>query len=310
MTFYYNDWGDRGLVMVGLMALGAIFGVLLLLKGRRLSRVRSLFEALSIETPSKSLAPGKELSMKVGLLPAKNLKVKRLIVRLEGYERAAPEGEPMNALSSQVCEARVEVPVNRLLEAGREHQIDASFQVPTDSPPSFQTQLHQAGNRLHLEVEGEGFSPVTQSWEVPIRGATEKPSDAEVPDFGSRIEFEGLALTLDGGLDARVGEAFDAELVLSSETEMKHGGISVTLVWNVEASHLERNPVVTEELAPAGTLEVGETRIPLSLRIPKRVPHSYAGELLNVKWGLEVYVQGLIHGASAPPLSLKVAAPK
>lgn len=304
MTFFRNDWGDRGTVMIGLMALAAIGGVLLVLRGRRLARVRSLFEGLSVTCDQERLAAGAPAEFLVTLTPARALPVDRVVVRLEARERAMPEGEPMNAAAHTLYQVEVTKELGRTLEPGRSHEVRARLEVPSDAPGTFETRFHALCCDLTLDVEGGGYSPVLASWPVEILPGAVRTAEGGL--FGSRIEFEGLAMTLEGADLVAPGSSREAELVLVADEAHEHQGIQATLVWMVEGEGVERTEVARVEVAPPGSLAAGETRLPVNLEIPEDVPATYHGEILTVRWGLEVALGGLAEGSSTPVLSLRV----
>jgi hypothetical protein len=304
MTFFRNDWGDRGTVMIGLMALAAIGGVLLVMRGRRLARVRSLFEALGVACDQERLVAGEPAEFLVTLTPARTLELERVVVRLEARERATPEGEPMNAAVHTLFQVEAVEELGKTLEPGSSHEVRVKLEVPSDAPGTFQTRFHSLGCDLTLDVEGKGFSPVLESWPVEVEAGPARVSEAGI--FGSRFEFEGLALTLEGADLVPPGGPMDAELVLVSEEGMDHGGIDATLSWVVEGEGIERTEIAQVEVAPAGNLPAGETRLPVRLEVPRDVPATYHGEILAVRWVLEVALGGLAEGEAAPVLGLRV----
>lgn len=307
MTFFRNDWGDRGTVMIGLMALAAIGGVLLILRGRRLARVRSLFSGLRVECDRERLQAGKPAQLEVTLTPARTLEVGRVVLRLEARERATPEGEPMNAAVHTLFQIEAVEELGRSLDAGQPHVIQARLEVPADAPGTFQTRFHALTCNLTLDVEGVGFSPVLESWPVEVEAGPAKATEGG--RFGSRVEFEGLAVTLEGAELVAPGSTLEAELVLVADDEMSHQGISAALAWVVEGESSERSEVGSTEVTPAGTLSAGETRLPVRLEVPEDLPATYHGEILTVRWGLEVSLGGLAEGGAAPVLAVRVGHP-
>ena len=304
MTFFRNDWGDRGTVMIGLMALAAIGGVLLVMRGRRLARVRSLFEGLTVTGAAERLVPGQEFEFKIQLTPARALEVERVVLRLEARERAMPEGEPMNASVHTLFQVEAAEDLAERLEPGRTHEVQARLTVPADAPATFQTRFHALLCDLTLDVEGKGFSPVLEAWPVEIQPGPARAGEGTL--FGSRFEFEGLAVTLEGADLVAPGSTMDAELVLAADEALEHKGIAATLLWVVEGEGAERTVIGEVEVAAAGSLPEGETRLPVSMEVPEGVPATYHGEILAVRWILEVKLGGLAEGESAPILGLRV----
>lgn len=308
MTFFRSDWGDRGIVMIGLMAVAAIGGVLLVMRGRRLARVRSLFEDIRVRGERERLVAGQPAELTIELVPARPLDVDRLVLRLEARERATPEGEPMNAAIHSVFQVEAVKGLGKTLEPGKAHEVKARLEVPADAPGTFQTRFHGLACDLTLDVEGKGFSPVIESWPVDVEPGPARATEGGA--FGSRVEFEGLAVTLEGAESLAPGASHEAELVLVADEELAHQGIEATLAWVVESDEgSERTEVTRAELAPAGRLPVGETRLPFALAVPAEVPATYHGAILAVRWGLEVSMAGLADGRDAAVLGVRVGPP-
>lgn len=307
MTFFRDDWGDRGMVMIGLMGLGIAAGCLLILKGRRLARMRSLFESVTLETPRPELRPGEPVKVVLGLQPARDLAVTRVVFRLEQFESSHLEAEHMNAPSAVVFQHQVEVKLGRELTAGKEHTVQGKLEVPAEAPATLALQHHQVSCRLVARIEGDEFGGVEVSWPLPVVSRVAPgASPAPVPALETRFELENLTLWLEGTEGARVGGALPGELRVHAEKARAHQGIEAALVWSAEGGSPESFEVDRVILAEPGELGAGDTAFLLGLEVPPDAPASYLGELVAVRWSVQVCAPPLVPAGAPAVLPLAV----
>lgn len=309
LTFFKSGWGDRGLVMIGLMAVAAVGGVMLLLRARKLARVSSLFQEIFLETPRESLRPGETVTFRLGLQPARPLEVERVIFVCEEIESCFHEGESVHAETAQVFVVKQKVKVGKQLETEKEHVVEARLTIPGDAPATLACQYHRIAGQVTVLVEGKGFSPVELTWPLEVAAQLDgsvKGTEVVAGDFGARVDYEGLHVVLEQEQDPEVGGPLNGRLVLHADRELRHQGVSVALAWTAEGGTSESFEVASAELCEGGTLPTGISRFPLDLPIPESAPATHLGNLVSVRWALRVTVPGLIEAAAPAILPLRV----
>lgn len=309
LTFFKDGWGDRGIVMIGLMAVAAVGGVMLLLRARKLARISSLFRNVFLETPRPTLRPGETVSLRLGLEPARALEIERVVFICEQIESCFLEGESVHTETAQIFRVKRKVKVGKRLDVDKEHGVECKLSLPEDAPATFSSQYHRIACQVTAYIEGKGFSPVELTW--PIEVAPELDSRApnlenSTGDFASRVDFEGLHLVLEQGPEVAVGRPLGSHLLLHADRELDHQGISAALSWTVEGGTPERFEVAQADLAPGGTLSEGETRLDLDLAIPEGAPATHLGDLVSVRWSLRVTIPGVVEAAKPAVLPVRV----
>jgi hypothetical protein len=309
LTFFKSDWGDRGLVMIGLMAMGAVGGVMLLLRARKLARVGNLFHDVFLDTPRQALRPGETVCLRLGLQPARSLEIDRVVFRFEQIESCHLEGEEVHAETYQIFEVKKKVKVGGKLETEKEHVVEGKLTLPGDAPATLSGQHHRIYCQIAVRIVGKGFSPVELTWPMevaPRLDASILPPDNSGGDFAARVDFEGFHLILEQDEEAEVGGSLTGALMFDVQEAQPHPAITGVLIWTLEGGTPESFEVTRQEITPGGGFERGKNRIPLNLEIPADAPATYLGNLVTVRWTLHILIPGLAEAGDPAVLPVRV----